>query len=168
MSCAATTKPKFCKSPTVAALLGLEFSKFTRPAFSVLSGFTTGVCASTLGLGSPFSRSLALYQLPSLPFSRISPALFLVDNGLATGVGSFPLFSSAVFGAPLGFTSAALYHLPSFANFTSSAGLNVSAPFATLPNCVGVVVWLFGAPAVLATLGLTILDFNGFFAVSIG
>ena len=130
----------FCKSPTVAALLGLEFSKLINPALSAFFGFGSGDCCFALGLGSPFSKSLDLYQLPSLPFSRTSPAAFFATNGLATGAGAFPLFSSAVFGAPLGFTSAALYHLPSFANFTSSAGLNVSAPFATLPNCVGVVV----------------------------
>ena len=72
------------------------------------------------------------------------------------------MFSCAVFGAPLGFTSAALYHLPSLANTLPSTGANVFAPFATLPNCVGVVVWL------LDVFGFTKLDCNGFSVVLIG
>ena len=84
----------FCKSPTVATLLGLEFAKFTKPALSAFSGFATGFCSFTLGFGSPFIKSPALYQLPSLPFSRISPASFFVTNGLAAGLASF-------FGCPL-------------------------------------------------------------------
>ena len=42
------------------------------------------------------------------------------------------------------------------------------APFATLPNCVGLVVWLFGFSFVFSTLGFTKLDCNGFAFVSIG
>ena len=108
----------FCKSPTVAALLGLEFVKSIKPSLPTVAGLSTDVTLS--------------------------------------------------FGAPLGFTSVALYHLPSLANTLLSTGANVFAPFATLPNCVGVVVWLFGAPAVLATFGFTKLDCNGLAVVSIG
>ena len=75
--------------------------------------------------------------------------------GLSTGV-------TPSFGFPLGATSVALYHLPSLANTLLSTGANVFAPFATLPNCVGVVVWL------LDVFGFTKLDCNGLAAVSIG
>ena len=108
----------FCKSPTVAALLGLEFVKSIKPSLPTVAGLSTDVTLS--------------------------------------------------FGFPLGATSVALYHLPSLANTLLSTGANVFAPFATLPNCVGVVVWLFGAPAVLATFGFTKLDCNGLAVVSIG
>ena len=90
----------------------------------------------------------------------IKPSLPTVA-GLSTDV-------TLSFGFPLGATSVALYHLPSLANTLLSTGANVFAPFATLPNCVGVVVWLFGAPAVLATFGFTKLDCNGLAVVSIG
>ena len=108
----------FCKSPTVAALLGLEFVKSIKPSLPTVAGLSTDVTLS--------------------------------------------------FGFPLGATSVALYHLPSLANTLLSTGANVFAPFATLPNCVGVVVWLFGSPAVLATFGFTKLDCNGLAVVSIG
>ena len=42
------------------------------------------------------------------------------------------------------------------------------APFATLPNCVGLVVWLFGASLELATFGFTKLVCNGLSSVLIG
>ena len=69
--------------------------------------------------------------------------------------------------------------MPSLANFTAglasvasvpsaASGANVFAPFATLPNCVGVVVWLFGASVVFLTFGFTKLDCNGFSVILIG
>ena len=97
LPCADTTHPIFCKSPTVAALLGLEFVKSIKPDFSALAGRATGVCSAALSAGLPFVKSAALYHLPSLPFSRTSPSAFLGANGLATGVA----FS---FGLPFGST----------------------------------------------------------------
>ena len=48
-----TTNPKFCKSPTVAALLGLELLKSTRPDLPILFG------TSAIGVAFSFGLPLA-------------------------------------------------------------------------------------------------------------
>ena len=62
--------------------------------------------------------------------------------------------------------------MPSFAKANSvpsaSRKLCVTPPFATLPNCVGVVFLELGGAVVVSTFGFTKFVFNGLFVISIG